>query len=355
MAFVTIVNILAVIIVALTGKTKDSNKWWRFVIMSLILIYGIRYMYGNDYEPYSLIFKELKSYSSLSIMFSQLGYEKGWILLNSLFLPLGFEGVVFVQTFIIFGTIGWLYAKYVPARDRWLALFFYLFITELMLISLSAMRQSVAMAIVCLSIPFIIDKKYLKSIAVIIVASLFHTTALFAICIPLTQLAYKISRIKYVIIALTLFVLFYALISYFKENIEMIVTLLVPEYDRYLVGEESELSVGFGTIARLGLMIVALKLDKHDGSVESFFLKIFVFSNLFLPLSFVNGMAARIAWYWYIFTPISLCYIKTYTRNKLVLAALLLFVLLTIVGYNAHFNSEVYGPFYEKYNTILFK
>lgn len=355
MTFVTIVNVLAVIIVALTGKAKDSIKWWRFVIMFLVLFYGIRYMYGNDYEPYSLIFKELNSYPSLSIMFSQLGYERGWIILNYLFSPLGFEGVVFIQTFIIFGTIGWLYAKYIPARDRWMALFFYLFITELMLISLSAMRQSVAMAIICFCIPFIIDKKFLKSIVVILVASLFHTTALFALCIPLIQITYKMSKMKYVIIALSLFVLFYALISYFKENIEMIVTLLVPEYDKYLVGEESELSVGFGTIARLGLMLVSLKLDKHDGSVESFFLKIFVFSNLFLPLSFVNGMAARIAWYWYIFTPISLCYIKTYSKNKLVLGALLLFVLLTIVGYNAHFNSEVYGPFYEKYSTILFK
>lgn len=353
MTFVTIVNVLAVFIVALTGKTKDSNKWWRFIIISLTLCYGIRYMYGNDYEPYSLIFRELKSYSSLRVMFSQLGYEQGWIILNYLLSPLGFEGVVFIQTFIIFGTIGWLYAKYVPPRDRWLALFFYLFITELMLISLSAMRQSVAMAIVCFSIPFIIDKKYFKSIAIILVASLFHTTALFALCIPLIQLTYKISKVKYIIITLSLFVLFYALISYFKENIEMIVTLLVPEYDRYLVGEESELSVGFGTIARLGLMLVALKLDKHDGSVESYFLKIFVFSNLFLPLSFVNGMAARIAWYWYIFTPISFCYIKTYSKNKTVLIALLLFVLLTLVGYKAHFNSEVYGPFYEKYNTIL--
>ena len=355
MLVVTFVNILVVILAAVTGNKRSANKYWKGIIAFLVVFYGIRYMYGNDYEPYSLIFKETESYRSLAIAFSQMGYERGWILLNRLMLPFGFEGVVFFHTFIIFGSVGWLYKKYVPPKDRWCALFFYLFITELMLISLSAMRQSTAMALVCFSISFILEKKYIKSVLIILLASLFHATALFAICLVFTQLTFKLSRRKYQISMIILFILSYSLISYFKENIELIVAFLASDYDKYLVGESSELSVGFGTVARLGLMLVALKLDKHDDSNESLFLKIFVLSNLFLPLSFVNGMAGRLAWYWYLFTPISFCYIKKYTKDKFVLCFFLFFILLTIKGYQSHFQSEVYGPFYESYSTIFSK
>ena len=112
MIAVTIINILAVIFIYIS-KYKNLRYCYEIAIIILIVFYGIRYNYGNDYGAYSLMFQEINSYQSFHDAFHSMNIEKGWIILNRLFAPLGFYTLVFCLTVFQFGVPYFFFKKYV--------------------------------------------------------------------------------------------------------------------------------------------------------------------------------------------------------------------------------------------------
>ena len=89
MIAVTIVNIVAVLLTFLS-RYKNFRYGFEIAILVLIIFFGVRYNYGNDYPGYYDMFNEINSYHTLTIALGNMGIEDGWIVLNRLFAPLGF-------------------------------------------------------------------------------------------------------------------------------------------------------------------------------------------------------------------------------------------------------------------------
>ncbi len=80
--------------------------------------------------------------------------------------------IALVQVFCV----AYIYRKY--SRSYWMSMFFFVASTDYMLWMHNGMRQFLAVAIIFLFIPLIVKKKYLLMCAVVLMASLVHSSAL---------------------------------------------------------------------------------------------------------------------------------------------------------------------------------
>lgn len=101
MYIVIFVNTLAVLFSYLSKYNKFSYGF-ELAFFCLILFYGVRYNYGNDYISYWQMFDEIASYRSFVLFDDSVRIEPGWILLNKIFSRCGFPFLVFFLQFFNF-------------------------------------------------------------------------------------------------------------------------------------------------------------------------------------------------------------------------------------------------------------
>lgn len=355
MIAVTIVNIVAVLLTFLS-RYKNFRYGFEIAILVLIIFFGVRYNYGNDYPGYYDMFNEINSYHTLTIALGNMGIEDGWIVLNRLFAPLGFYVLVFCLTIFQFGSLYFFLKKYVKREQLFFVMFLYLFSSNLMLTMLSMMRQCLAMNIILWAIPFILDRKYIKAIILILLAAQFHQSAyilLFLLFVPFLQ---KMSYKVYVTLMLCLFAFLFIASNTVGEQLAFIVDSYFEKYNEYIGGNKAELGSGIGFIFTICAFLLLLFYDKHDNSNKSFFMKNLAISYLFIPLGFIVQLIARVATYF------DLSGISGYLGlvqghsgwSKLIgYVFLVLFCLFTIYGYFSFFYSDVWHDAFYEYHTIF--
>lgn len=356
MIVVTFISLLALFLTYLS-KYRRLRFGLEFAIFLLISILGIRYNYGNDYPSYYKIFTEINSYETVSAAINSIEIENGWILLNRIFSPLGFSSLVFFLTLFQFGTFYYFIKKYVDKKFRWIAMFFYLFNSGLMLTMLSMMRQSFAMCILVYAITSIINKKYFRSILFIIIAAQFHQSAYIMLLLLFVPLLQKLSKKMYVIIIISLFVIFFLSQTMLGEQIGAIVNTYFSKYSYYLEDNNGvELGSGLGFILNIMVLICVLHCDPHNGSEDSLFMKLFAISFLFIPLGFITQSIGRVGDYLKFLGIIGLVPLTVISTKKVGLLAIVsVYVFVTLYGYFTFFYDPVWTDAYLEYHTILNK
>lgn len=157
------------------------------LIISLGIISGSRVntLGGYDTEVYNIIYQNTPN-SFREAYFSQtflvVGIERGYIFVNSLFKQLGFT---FNEFLLIIGVIsstliGLLFRKY----SKYVFFTILIFLTKgYLYYFFTAQRQVLAMAICWLSLEFIVKRKLIPFILLVLIASQFHSSALFFIIV----------------------------------------------------------------------------------------------------------------------------------------------------------------------------
>ena len=157
------------------------------VILSLGIISGSRVttLGGYDTEVYSIIYQNTPN-SFREAYFSQaflvVGIERGYIFINSLFKQLGFT---FNEFLLIIGVIsstvtGIIFKKY----SRYVLFVILIFLTKgYLYYFFTAQRQILAMMICWLALQFVIQRKVIPFILLVLLASQFHSSALFFIIV----------------------------------------------------------------------------------------------------------------------------------------------------------------------------
>ena len=155
-----------------------------FVIMTILAV--IRYDYGNDYMNYyrSYLFIISHDFSFSIEKLTDIFREPGWTFINFLFKPFGESGFfIMVATLAIFQN--WVYYRfvkgYVPIEYRWFAVFVYLFNTSLYVLNMSMLRQGLTITMLVFCIPYILEKKWLKTALIFILFSTVHSSVKFLI------------------------------------------------------------------------------------------------------------------------------------------------------------------------------
>lgn len=355
---VLIFNIVAVFFAWLesSGRYKHGLKISVFIVF---LFLALRYDYGNDYMNYLSKFIEISKQDSVHIsFFSTTGYEFGWVYLNRLFGSFGATGFFAMNALLALFSCFVLYRfikKYVPQKYFWFSVFLYTFQPYTMLVLSSAMRQAVSVSIFLLAVDFIIQKKVLYYIILILSASIFHRSAVFML--PLVLLCFFNGEIKPLYISIA-FVVFIALTLLDNEVFNYINSGTIKYFEQYTgyTGKaDTENTVGLGFLLSTLIFIVVLYYSQNQTDYEGNTLfKLAILSFLFTPLSIRVQMVGRISYYLLpiLMAVFPLVFLKI-KKGELKLLFISIIVLFTLYQFYIFFNSEPWSKYFGEYNTIF--
>jgi len=183
------------IISGITNIGAIKNIFASIVIILLALLSGTRYHLGGyDYSNYEYMFQLAPTLNHLNLVnYVQqnglIGSDVGWTFINSTIKSMGFNFyglTVFVAIFFWF-TLYFVLKKYMTNINIFFVIAMYKYLLD---VSFIYMRQSVAVAIFILSLRYILKKKVIPYMLLVVFAATVHFSAV--ILIPI----YWINRIK---------------------------------------------------------------------------------------------------------------------------------------------------------------
>ena len=351
MEIVLITNILAVLFAFLESKKLLKNGLlFSFVIIFIFL--SLRFDYGNDYFGYYKGFQEINRFVNFDLFDKELHYEPGWIVLCILFKQLGFFWMVAFLSFLYCYILYKLIKKYVPLKLYWLSVFICVFSIGNLLTQLSSMRQTLAILIFIISIKFINEKRIIIFIALILLASTIHNSALLLLPIYFIQFV----NFKFNKFSGGLILLLYCSLYVFGENIRPLLNSLVASFNEdYLVyDEKGVLNSGIGLFVLSFFFILVLMKDRQYDGEKALLFKLVTLGFLFAPIGLIIMMFGRVSMYFSVFLIVVYPLVFDSIKSKEIrLAFLVLLVLIIMSSFFDFFESPIWQDKYKEYHTIF--
>lgn len=328
---------------------QDKKLALKLSMIILFLFLGLRYNFGNDYASYYNAF-----YGNNVTVLVGSGIEYGYALLSSVFQPLGFFSLVFFTSLIFIVSLYLTIRRYVSPKFYWLMIFGIISNPDLIFFGASAIRQTLALSIIFFSLPFLQKRKLILFAAFVLLASLFHKSALiFLIILPLLYVNLNSTR-NIILIAL----ISIGIMTIFKGNFRQFVDIILVDNfskyaDRYMESEEVIGGAGFGIIIRLIWFCFFLwGLKVEHSKLKSIFIVLSIFCVVIYTMrDFVS--LQRLTLYLGYFVSMSLIYILRFLkrRNELLFYCLLTLILVWNVNMAISFASQTDSYF--NYHTIF--
>ena len=245
---------------------QKSNLYYYMEMIVLILFAGLRNGVGGDTFSYmsywNLDFYENISSLNYSILLLLDRFGPGWIILSSIVKSLTDEFFVFQIIHAIIINVGIFYFVNRCTSYKFTVIFLY-FLTTYFFYNMEIMRQSLANIFILLSLFSFVEKQWKKYYVLIIIATLFHASAIIFILMPLFY-----NLLKRPLTSKTV-VLFCVLALIFQTSIT---SLNLGESWADGAEKYSEMSVSstVGTIHRLVLGIVFYYMAKYVSNNKCF-------------------------------------------------------------------------------------
>lgn len=338
---------------------KKSNvrllKVFSFVLV--LIIGGLRFQVGADWEAYELFFLDLNSWED--VVSSR--FEKLFVLLNYgvKLIYNSYSFFIFILFLFSFSLKYSYIKKYSP--DVFISLIVYLY-TIFLIYDINGLRQGIALGLSMLSLKYIIERKLINFAVIITIACFFHTSAI--IFYPFYFLARININNKKVFLTLITIILFAMPLRYFFQNSSffqiMMETDSFSHYSAYTDGDSYKLNIPIFSVAVFQrLIIFILFLLTYNNIDTSSEIKIslrngyFIGITLFLFFSFSSEMAARLSFYYKSFEIIMIPLIVYSFKNKHKrFAMLVLFVVFAIIGISRLLS--IPDGYLVPYNNLLF-
>lgn len=356
MEIVTTFNFLAIFIAFVGRITRKEKACFLFAIIMLTIFYSIRTDYGNDLPAYISLYDYIShiSYSNLTsiIKDSIFHFEPGWLILNYLFKPFGWQTFITFLTIFQFCAIYKLITRYTDAKYYWLVFAIYILNSSLLLTSLSMLRQAFAMHIVLFSVPFILNKRFIIAGSIILLATTFHTSAYVAFLLIPLWFVTKVNAKLLSIIFLLLFVFCFIAKHFVGDILNAI--LISSSFERYQVYENGQIvnGSGLGVVLKLFLaMWLLFNYAKDDNS--KYLTIIYCIYVSFTPFIYAIQMIARVgSFFEFISIPI-LSKLTNLKKDFVGFGILTLLILIYVLSYFNFFSSPVWRDAFSVYKTIF--
>lgn len=277
---------------------KDDKKLPMLAFFAIMLfLLALRHIdVGGDLKTYRRIFEAIEKTPWKSL--SKVDIEYGYAVFNkivSMFTG-DFRWIMVLSAIITILPIGYLYCK----ENEGVALTIALYLNvSIFSVSFSGIRQMIAVAIVAISFYFIKNKKLIFFLALVLLAFLFHKSALVALILyPLYHL--KISKFR----ALFVFPIIGFIFLFNKQIFRTLVQFLGDDYDGYGTIKET----GAYTMIVLFLLFTLLSflavkdsnMDEETLGLRNILLLTLVL-QMFAP---INTVAMRMNYYSIVFVPL---------------------------------------------------
>ena len=321
--FVLVISTLNILLGNSYGRNVAKNKrielyCFVFCVLYLSCLAAFRYETGRDWQEYIRIF-------SLSTEVNNgLGYESGFIVLNKLF-KLVFDDFYLMQVCIIFFSSFFIYRNFyryslLPILTLLLYVSRYYFQTDM-----AQTRQHIAMGILAYGMMFVHRKQFLKWVMVVILASLFHITAITAFPLYFTTRVVLRKKICWILLLIYIIIFIFGL-TFVRGLLNVAVqipfiplrikTIGLNYLSSPVFGQQSQFNSGLGFLANTCFIFYIVFIYSRKGCKK----KAFYMANFFVGLFFVAmgrnlDQFARIANY-YMICGCGLCGYNLIIGNK---------------------------------------
>lgn len=268
-------------------KYKNHNVSKALLVLLLAFITGFGGLTTADHSQYVSIYKSYTSFSDFEFSFSTFfgrdnAYESGFILLMIICNLIGLDeaGFFFVVALIINGAIiRYVYKQKMPVWTLWAV-----FVSGIIAVQTNLIRQSLALAIILFFFDALFEGKYIKYIIGVVLASLFHSSALFFLLfIPLCFIKSEKGQIvlNFVLLGLLIFSVLIA-----TGLIQFDVLSLVDQiatYEKYLSADNdvgASQRIAHSLIFTSLSLLVCLLFGKVDKNAATMICMAAVISNI---------------------------------------------------------------------------
>lgn len=354
-----------VVLIGILDSIGVLKRGVEFAFGLIILISAIRYNFGADYMNYLYTFNEVSNFPDFSYLFRLVdgpfdryeGVELGWMVLNRLFKPFGFAALL-TFTSLFTNIVYYKFIKtYVPRTWYWLALFVYMFDTNLFFVPLSMMRQSFAMVLFVFSYRYIAQRRILPAIATILIAALFHKSAL--VLLPFVFLGYleKVNG-RVVVVSFLSMVIVLMLTKDLTMNIVRS-ALAIPSFESfgdYFLKMEAADAFGLGFLSRVMTLFVPFLFyypDTNQDFKKRLTVLVACVSFLIAPFTLIMGFLGRIDYYFGIYNIVAIPLLYNWIKKRyLKIGLLVVYIAYTLYSYNQFFKIPDWVTF-THYQTIF--
>lgn len=275
-----------------------------FSFIILFVYWAFRYEYGQDYWAYYDYFYNNKQ------------TEKGFgeLLFYNVFFPMFkyYYQTIIAQSFYVLFTLYYIVRKYIQPKYFWVFFILFMCVPGFHFSLLSAMRSSMAAATMFWAyiLFYIRGKNILLYSLMVLVATLFHTSAIVFLIIPL------VDRILVKLNGNTIFVLLTVCLLLAMSIGKYLFLAVTSSGDDSFLGSYSHLSDGFGnsnlfgTIHKGIILIPAYFIcDFYNKITDAQLKRIFVLAFLCLAIRLLNmDFNGRFTAYLFFFFVVAFCY-----------------------------------------------
>lgn len=230
---------------------KNCLSWANLAALTFGIVFGVRYDVGVDFPAYFEVYQTTKfGFESIELERWEPGFQILYFIASKLSLHYSilFGFIAFTQIFLIFYGLK-------EINKVWIFIPLTLICLSQFQLFLNGMRQLFAFSILVFSIPFLVKRQILKYVISIIIASLFHLTAIILILIPILYIKrkelFKNIYLEIGLFFISLLIMNINLTESLYENLEGLSILF--GYDNYLDSSFAEFNEDINT--GLGFMI----------------------------------------------------------------------------------------------------
>lgn len=265
---------------------------YMFPFFVLWIFAALRYGYGNDYFSYYNAFLNIKAGG-------QAFREEGLFVLLMKVFPDFYTFIAFASLITIYPVYK-LVSRYLEAKYLPVAMFIYCFNPYFFLISLSAIRQFIAISCFVLATYYSYKKKPVLYLVIIVIASLIHSSAIVLVPVYFVANDKKIPSWALFLFAVATAVL---LLSgeYFLSLINKVLEIIENEDYSHHFENGATSSLRSVVLSSIFLLYTVLNINKLEGKVLMF-AKLYLIGTAIAVLSFHVNMLVRLQYYFDVFS-----------------------------------------------------
>ena len=288
-----------------------------FTVITLsipIIISSIRYGVGTDFFTYEALYRRYCDIPFMQIFSADI--EIGFVLIAKIAYIFNNKQIVFAIYAIL--TVVFIWLGILNKKEKIsISLCFFLYLFLNFTSSFNGIRQALAVAIVAYSYKYLCNRKFLKFLIFNIIASMFHTTALFFI--PFYFIFQKNANKKINICIKTFVILLLMILIVNFENIFKFITSynIFDKYSNYInyENETNNLIIFVKIFILCFISIYKNKIVKYDKDNDTYYF-LLIIDVMLTILGFQSPYLKRITTYFSISTIFLLPSIPKVIENK---------------------------------------
>lgn len=360
MYIVILTSLIALLLTFLESKKIVPNGLrWGFVLVTFLGC--IHYDYGNDYLSYVDIYNDTTRYP-----FDLDGFiagdafkEPGWAFLCYLFEPIGgffmmVAALNILQNVLVYKTI-----KHYVEKTWWpMAVFIYLFSTNLYLLNFSMMRQGLVVCIFLGIWPWIEQKKWIKATIILLLCYTIHKSAL--VLLPFAFWGFiPMKNSKLLVVSfIVIFIVLWGGKSFLNEIFASFMT--IEDFSNYAdIYENSANQITF----RIGYLInqipfifglLYLFQDKNKDSSTKSVVTLAIISFLIAPFLVLIPLMSRVSYYFISYHIIAIPVIYSNLKNNTIRTGFLgIYICMMLYDYWRFYCDPIWIDKYTIFKTIF--